>query len=63
METGRTPSGKLPIIEQPYQVYSNVLDGTAPCQEPKLPMLEAYEIAQTKVKNVVIPPGGSPEVP
>eukprot|EP00959_Pyramimonas_sp_CCMP1952_P248298 5189995-Pyramimonas_sp.AAC.1 len=41
----------------------NALDGTAPDQEPKFPMREAYEIAQTKVKNVVIPPGGPTDGP
>eukprot|EP00959_Pyramimonas_sp_CCMP1952_P090001 1884060-Pyramimonas_sp.AAC.1 len=37
-----------------------MLDGTAPDQEVKFSMREAYEIAQTKVKNVVIPPGRPP---
>eukprot|EP00959_Pyramimonas_sp_CCMP1952_P182454 3815370-Pyramimonas_sp.AAC.1 len=34
METGRTPAGKRPIIEESDQVYSNILGGTAPDQEP-----------------------------
>eukprot|EP00959_Pyramimonas_sp_CCMP1952_P219331 4585861-Pyramimonas_sp.AAC.1 len=63
METGRAPAGKRPIIEKSDQVYSNILDGIAPYQEPRCPMREEYDIAQTKVKNVVIPPGGSSDGP
>eukprot|EP00959_Pyramimonas_sp_CCMP1952_P303618 6353820-Pyramimonas_sp.AAC.1 len=63
METGRAPTGKRPIVGKSDQVYSNILDGTAPRQEPKFSMREAYEIAQTKVKNVVVPPGGPSDGP
>eukprot|EP00959_Pyramimonas_sp_CCMP1952_P109607 2292768-Pyramimonas_sp.AAC.1 len=61
METGRTPTGKRPIIEKPDQVYSNILGCTTPDQEPKFPMREAYEVAQTTVKNVLISPSGVPD--
>eukprot|EP00959_Pyramimonas_sp_CCMP1952_P372452 7799763-Pyramimonas_sp.AAC.1 len=37
MEAGRAPAGNRPIIERSDQVYSHMLDGTAPGQEPKFP--------------------------
>eukprot|EP00959_Pyramimonas_sp_CCMP1952_P264925 5539655-Pyramimonas_sp.AAC.1 len=49
---------KRPIIEKSDQVCSNISDGAAQYQDPKFPLREAYEIAQTTGKNVVIPPGG-----
>eukprot|EP00959_Pyramimonas_sp_CCMP1952_P243482 5089426-Pyramimonas_sp.AAC.1 len=61
MESGRAPAGKRPIIEKSCQVYSNTLDGTVPDQEPKSPMREPHEVAQTTVKNVTSPPGSVPD--
>eukprot|EP00959_Pyramimonas_sp_CCMP1952_P415943 8714573-Pyramimonas_sp.AAC.1 len=63
MGTGRTQAGKRPIIEKSDQVYSDILDGTAPGQESKFLMREAYEIAQTTAKHVLIPPSGAPDGP
>eukprot|EP00959_Pyramimonas_sp_CCMP1952_P120372 2517123-Pyramimonas_sp.AAC.1 len=63
METGRTPASKRPITEKSDQVHSNILDGTAPDREPKVPMREADEIAQTTVKHVLIPLSGVPDGP
>ena len=59
MTTGRTPQGKRPIIEKSEQVYSNILDTSTQDREPKFPMREAYEKAQTEVSHVLIPTSGT----
>eukprot|EP00959_Pyramimonas_sp_CCMP1952_P301066 6299274-Pyramimonas_sp.AAC.1 len=55
MESGRTPEGKRPNIEQSDQVYSNILDATAGDQSPQFPLREACEKAATEVRSVTIP--------
>eukprot|EP00959_Pyramimonas_sp_CCMP1952_P215442 4507500-Pyramimonas_sp.AAC.1 len=62
METGRGLTDKRPIIiEKSDQVHGNILDGPAPDQEPKFRTREAYDMAQTTVKNVLIPSSGVPD--